>query len=166
MDTVVEVGSKAPFAHHGAQIFVGGAEQSNVHAALGLAAHTADLPSFEDAKQARLQIGRELGDLVEKERAAVRLLEGPAMGLDRAGERAALVPEELALDELARKATSIDWDERAFLPRPALVQRLGDVLFSDAGLSPNQNGPWQGRKTIDLGHDREHRSRFDDEVRR
>jgi hypothetical protein len=153
MDSVVEVWSEASFTHHRAEVSVGGAEQSNVDAAPGLAAHTANLPGFEDAKEARLKIGRQLGDLVEEERAPVRLLERPAMGLDRPCERAALVPEELALDELARKPAAIDRHEWAFSPRSPFVQRLSDVLFADSGLALNQNGPRQSRKTIDLGHD-------------
>jgi len=166
MDSVVEVRTEAPFAHHRAQVCVGGAQQANVDAAPGLAAHAADLPGFEDAKEARLKIGGQLGDLVEKKRAPVRLLERPTMGLDRPCERAALVPKELALDELARKPASIDGHEGALSPPPAFVQRLGDELFADARLTANQNGPWQTCKSIDLGHDGEHWSRFDDEVRR
>ena len=42
---------------------------------------------------------RDLADLVEEERAAVGLLEAPLATRDRAGERAALVAEQLALEE-------------------------------------------------------------------
>ena len=46
---------------------------------------------------------RHLGDLVEEERAAVRKLEAAEAPLDRAGEGAFLVTEELALQQRLRE---------------------------------------------------------------
>ena len=50
-------------------------------------------------------------DLVQKERPAVRLLESSAPHLLRAGERAALVAEELALEQLLGNGAAVDRQE-------------------------------------------------------
>ena len=56
---------------------------------------------------------RHVADLVEEERAAVRGLELADAPLVGAGERAALVAEELALEELVRDRRAVERDERA-----------------------------------------------------
>ena len=58
-----------------------------------------DLALLQDAQQLGLQRRRQLADLVEEQRAAVGLLERPTLPLGGAGERAALVAEELALEQ-------------------------------------------------------------------
>jgi hypothetical protein len=57
-----------------------------------------DLLLLDGAEQLGLERERGLRDLVEEERPAVRLLEEPLSGRDSAGERAACVAEELALE--------------------------------------------------------------------
>jgi hypothetical protein len=53
-----------------------------------------------------------------KERAAGRLLEAADAAVQRAGEGAALMPEELALDQLARDGGHVDRDEGPPRRRP------------------------------------------------
>ena len=48
-----------------------------------------------------------LADLVEKERAAVGQLEAAFASVDRAGERALLVAEELRFDERVRQRRAV-----------------------------------------------------------
>ncbi len=66
-------------------------------------ADPADLVAVERAQQLRLGIDGQLADLVEEERPALRFGERADPSRDRSGERAALVSEQLALDELARQ---------------------------------------------------------------
>ena len=70
-------------------------------------------PGLQHAQQLRLQVQRQLADLVEHQRAARRLLEPAGPPRRRAGERAALVTEQLALRQLARQRAAVDGDERA-----------------------------------------------------
>ena len=63
-----------------------------------------ELPLLEHAQQLHLHVERQLADLVEEDRPVVRELEPPRLALDRAGERALLVTEELALGERRRNA--------------------------------------------------------------
>ena len=68
------------------------------------APETLELVLLQDAQQLRLELERNVADLVEEERAAVGELEPPDLLRDRAGERAALVPEELALEQARRES--------------------------------------------------------------
>jgi hypothetical protein len=113
-----------------------------------------------------LKLWRQLRNFVEEKRTSVRLLERASMRLDRASERAAFVPKQLALDQLARKPASIDRHEGARSPHAPFVQSPGNVLFPYSRLAVNQYGPWQGRKPIDFGHGRQHWRRFEDQLRR
>ena len=76
------------------------------------AADAAHLARLERAQELRLQLERQLADLVEEERAAVGALEGAGDAGDGAGEGAALVAEELALDQRRRHGAAVDDDER------------------------------------------------------
>ena len=69
--------------------------------------------SCEHAQELRLQRERQLADLVEEERAAVRpARSSPAWRRDRAGERALLVTEQLALEQVLGDRRAVDVDER------------------------------------------------------
>ena len=68
---------------------------------------------LERAEELRLHRERHLADLVEEERAAVRLLEGARAVRDGAGEGAAHVAEELALEQVLRDRAAVDRQRRA-----------------------------------------------------
>ena len=79
--------------------------------------------------------GGHLAHLVEEERAAVRQLE-PALAVgDRAGEGAAHVAEQLALDDGLGQRRAVHLDERAARPLAAVVDRLRHQLLAGAGLA-------------------------------
>src|SRR5262249_13523023 len=76
----------------------------------------ADRPDFtflEDAQQGDLRFLGELGDLVEEQRAAMGVAHQAVALLTGAGERAALVAEQLALDQVARQLAAVDRHEGA-----------------------------------------------------
>jgi hypothetical protein len=64
-----------------------------------VAADALELALLEEAEQLDLGRRREIADLVEEQGAAVRLLEAAFARARRAGERTALVAEELALEQ-------------------------------------------------------------------
>ncbi len=76
-----------------------------------------DHPLLEGAEQLHLQRERHLADLVQEERAGVGLLELAGAGGDRAGERAAHVPEELGLHEVLGDGSAVDHHERPLRAR-------------------------------------------------
>ena len=69
-----------------------------------LAADARELAGLQHAQHLRLRGQRHVADLVEEDRAAIGDLEQAALLRDRAGERTALVTEQLALDQLGRES--------------------------------------------------------------
>ena len=63
----------------------------------------------------RLQREGQVADLVEEDRAVVRLLELPLLSLMRAGERASLVPQQLGLEQSRWDRGAIDFDKRPLI---------------------------------------------------
>ena len=64
----------------------------------------------------------------------------PDPALQRAGEGALLVAEQLALDQPLRDRPAVDLDQRPVPARAPLVQRAGDQLLAGAGLAGEQHG--------------------------
>ena len=100
-----------------------------------LAAEPRQPALLEHAQQLGLRRQRQLADLVEEQRAAAGGLERAAAQPVGAGEGAALVAEQLALDELLRQRGAVDRDERRLLARPEPVQLARDQLLARAALA-------------------------------
>ena len=101
---------------------------------------------LQHAQHLGLRLQAHVADLVEEDRAAVRQLELAAPICHGAGERAAHVPEELALDQLLGNGRAVDLDER---PGAAKAQRVdvarhqllaGSVLAEDQHASVRRRG--------------------------
>src|SRR6185436_16671026 len=95
----------------------------------------AELALLQKAQQLRLRAERHLADLVEEQRPAVRGLDQPRAIAIGAGERAAHVSEELALDQVLRQRRAVDGGERLRAPRRVAVNRARDQLLAGAGLA-------------------------------
>src|SRR5258706_578830 len=88
-----------------------GGQRDELHFALPPGPREGD-GALEHAQEFRLDVDGKLAHLVEKERATLGVFERAASRRDGARERAALVPEELALDEVVADGAAIDDDER------------------------------------------------------
>ena len=105
---VVEIGAEGPPLRPPPRDRAGSSATTRARAAISAgAAHPPQPPRLEHAQQLGLQIERQLADLVEEQRAARGLLEPAGAPRRRAGEGAALVPEELALGQLARERAAV-----------------------------------------------------------
>src|SRR5205085_4727156 len=80
---------------------------------------------LDRAEQLRLQRQREVGDFVEKERAAVGEGEGSIARADGAGVGTALVTEQLAAGERLDDRRAVDDDELALVR--ARVERMDEA---------------------------------------
>src|SRR5262249_14212398 len=98
-----------------------------------------------------------VADLVEEEGAAVRLLEEAAPLLLRTGERAALVAEQLALDELARDGRAVDLHEGPVGARRQAVDGARDELLARAALARHEDRRLGRRDLLDLVEEALHR---------
>ena len=86
------------------------------------AAEPLELALLQHAQELRLRRQAHLADLVEEQHAAGGQLDLARLGLLRAGERAALVAEELRLEQLLGQRRAVQRDER---PAPARARRDG-----------------------------------------
>ena len=114
------------------EVAVGGAEHAHVDLDLHLAAEPAQPALLEHAEQLGLQLDGDLAHLVEEERAAVGELEHAGAPLIRAGERAALVAEDLGLHQRGRDGGAVDGDERLLAPRGEVVDGARHHLLAGA----------------------------------
>ena len=119
---------------------------------VGRAAEPLDLPFLEHPQQLGLQLQRQLADLVEEDGPAVGQLEAAGLRGERAGERAALAAEELALDQRPGQRAAVDHDEVAVAPRAALVDRARHELLARARLAEEEHGGVRGRDLLDAVH--------------
>ena len=96
----------------GFEIAVGRGDDARVGRDLGGAADARDHLALEHAQQLGLQRERHLADLVEEQRAAVGGFEEADLALVGAGERAALVAEQLALEQRLGQRRAVELDQR------------------------------------------------------
>ena len=138
--TVVEVFAKRAFVDHLAEVAVGGGDDAHVDRDHLRPADALNLARLEHAQKLRLKADVELADFVEEQGAAVGHFEAAALAVGGAGERAALVAEQNALDEVGWNRAAILNDERALCALRSAVNRTGDELFAGAGFAPDQDG--------------------------
>ena len=84
---------------------------------------------------------------------AVGHLELADLLFGRAGERAALVAEELGLDQLFRNGRAVDLHEPLFGAQAVAMDRARDELLADAALAEDQHRRVGRRRAADLVHD-------------
>ena len=82
---------------------------------------------------------RQVGHLVEKQRAAVRRLELAAPAAD-AGRRAILDAEQLRLEQRIDQRRAVDGDERSVAAAAQVVDLARHELLADAGLAFQKDG--------------------------
>ena len=128
-----------PVADGALEVLVGGRDDAGVGTDGLAAADAGELALLEDAQQLRLEVERHVGDLVEEERARRRGLELADAALDGAGEGAALVAEQLALEQLVGNRRAVDGDEGS-APVGVVVDGAGDQLLAGAGLALDEHG--------------------------
>src|SRR5207244_7706809 len=104
---------------------------------------------LQDPQELGLHRNLHLGDLVEEEGAPVGELEAAEPPLDRSREGAALVSEDLALDERLGNGGAVDGDERALAAVGALVDRPRDQLLAGAALAVDEDRGAAGGGQLD-----------------
>jgi hypothetical protein len=100
---------------------------------------------LQDAQELDLKCRRYIADLVEKDGAAVGLLEQPDMIADRPGEGALAMPEQFAFQQLIRQRAAVLGDERSLRAQAVVMQRTGKQLLAGAGFAGQQHRDVVGR---------------------
>ncbi len=135
VDAMVQVLPELPLRHQLFQIAMSRHYHAHVHAHWSRSANALHLALFQNPQQLGLHDGRHVADLIQKQRPAMRLLELPAVTRRCPSERSLLVPEQLALDQLARHRRAVQRDERFFAPRAAVVNRTRDQFLARSRLA-------------------------------
>ena len=136
---VVEVLAEAAARGRIAEIDLGRRDHAQVEPPPFVGAERLDLAGLEHAQELDLDRRRAGLDLVEEQRAAVRVLD-PADALAvGTGEGSGLVPEELALEHRLGQRAAVERDEVARLPPAPVVQQPRHHLLARAGLAEHQH---------------------------
>src|SRR5205823_248663 len=137
---VVEILAEGPLGDRDLEVAVGCGDDATGRVQRVEAPETAKVAGFEDPEQLRLRLGAELADFVEEERPFGRALDQALLPGESARERAALVAEELALEEIAAERRAVDGDERPAAPaRREGVNRARGELLPRARLAADEH---------------------------
>ena len=96
MQAEIQVVAEFSLGYEFREILVRGGDQSDIGGQGFAASHTLESPLAENAENFHLGRKVDLADFIQKERAALGLLEPPDPALKRPGERSFLVAEKLA----------------------------------------------------------------------
>ena len=105
--------------------------------------HSPDATFLEDAQELDLHSRAGVPDLIEEDRPALARLEQSLLGRHGTCEGSACVPEQLALEQLARHGTAVDRHEGAILSEAARVDRAGEQLLSGSRFPLKVSKKWQ-----------------------
>ncbi|AUX48415.1 uncharacterized protein SOCE26_099490 [Sorangium cellulosum] len=149
VEAIEEILAEAAVADLGAEVAVGRGDDADVDVFLVQGADAGDAPLLEHAEELHLDGGGSVADLVEEEGAAVRGGEQARLVARGAGEGAAHVAEQLALQELGRQGAAVDGDEGPAAPLGEVVERARRQLLAGAGLAEQEDGGVGGRDAGD-----------------
>jgi hypothetical protein len=140
VDSIKEIGAKAAGAYVSLEIAVGRGDDADVDGGRRRGTDAAHLAILQGAQQLHLEGRRQLANLIEEEGSLVGFLEQPSLLTCRAGERASLVTEQLALEQRLRKRAAVHCNEWPFRARALSMNELRDQLFSRTTLAGDEHG--------------------------
>ena len=153
---VVEIAAEASTLNQLLKVAMGGHDDAHIDGRRLIGADSLHFAFFKDAQQLGLHRWRHIADLVEEERAAMSLLELAGVALCGAGERAFLVAEELALNQLGRNGGAVEGNKWGMGAWAFFVQRARHQLFAGAGFAIDADARFACRHALDLRHHAPH----------
>src|SRR5262249_13903301 len=113
IQTVIQIAAELLLFNHLREVGVSCSHDSHVHAQGARTPQAFELLFLKHAQQFRLQIQRDVFDLIEKDRSLVSEFKAADTAIDRAGKRAFLVTEQLTLKQARRNRGAVYFDQRA-----------------------------------------------------
>src|SRR6185295_3769609 len=141
-------------------------DDPDVHAARPRAAHRLELALLQDAKKLSLELERKLANLVEEDGPPVRKREAALATGGGTGEGAALVAEELALDQRGGDGCAVHLHQRLVPAAAALVDGPGEELLPGPGLAEDEHRRVRRRDLAHLGERVEERGAVSEDLPR
>ena len=164
VEPVEQILPEAASLHLAGQVTVGGGHQPHINAHLARAAQAHQRALLQRAQQLGLHGQRQLAHFVQKNGAAVRLLEPACTRLACTGERPALMTEEFRLEQRVGNGRAVHFDERPVAPPAGQVQRACKQLFARARFTQQQHRGLRCRYLFQLAQGAQQRSRSTDEA--
>ena len=163
IEAIEQVGAEAPLGNGLVEAGVGSGDEKDID--LGSdAANGAHGPVVKQAQKHGLQRDGHVADLVEKERAAVSLLdESNCATAPCAGECAVSIAEELGLDQAFGKGGAIDGDEGAGSSAGGMGV-AGELFLAGTGLAADQDRHLACCRGLNLPDNGSHRRIAGDEA--
>src|SRR5215813_10165840 len=149
VQAIVEILTEELRSDHFGEISIGRRDDAHVGLERLCPAETFEFVLLQHAEELWLHLQGHLADLVEEQRAAVGELEASDPLCGRAGEGAAFVAEQLALEQGRRNGGAVELHERPSAPTAGVVNRAGNQLLSCSGLSEDEDGRVSRRHDLD-----------------
>ncbi len=146
---VVEVAPEAALGNQRLEVAVRGRHDAHVHEPRRVLAEPAHLVVLERAQEPDLRGERHVADLVQEQRALVRLLHEPRAVRRGARERSPREAEEFALDERLGERSHVHGHERSLRALGEHVERAGDQLLPRSALAQDEHGAVRRRHACD-----------------
>ena len=149
VQAIEEVLAERGVRDHLREIGVRGGDDPDVDLDRVRVADALELPLLQHAQQLCLERRAHRRDLVEKQRALVRLLETTLAGADGARERAAHVAEELGLEQRFRNRAAVERDEPIRAARAGVMNRPRRELLAGSRLARDEHRAGRARDRLE-----------------
>jgi hypothetical protein len=147
---VIQVQPKLAAAHPLGQVAVGGGHDPHIQTQLAAAADPHHDPLLQHPQQLGLHDQRQFADFVQKQGAALGLLEAAGQRARRPGESATFMAEELGLEQTLGHRRAIDVHEGRAGPPAGLMDGPREKFLAGAGLAQQQHRHVGGRQPTGL----------------
>ncbi len=132
---VIQVLPENLFGHRRLQVLVGGRHDADVRLDLGGASHPHEPVALEHPQHLGLQALVHVADLIQEDRAFIGQFELADLPPRRPRERPALMPEQLAFEEVLGDRRAVDGNERTVLARAQVVGHSREELFAGSAFA-------------------------------
>ena len=163
-EAVEQVLAEGARADHLLEILVRRAHDPGVDRDRAPPADTLDGAFLKEAQQLDLEGQRDVAHFVEEQRTAMRTLDLALCGLDRAGEGALLVAEQLAFEQVLGDRRAIYRDERPVGAVARLVQALGEQFLARPARAEQHHRDRGARHPLDGARHLHHLGRAGDQA--
>src|SRR5215213_8731109 len=140
VETVVKILTEGPGRHLGLEVPIGGGNHPGFYCNWASRAQPDHLAVLQRAEELCLSRKRKLPDLVKEQGAPAGSLEGSLSGDRGTGERAALVTEQLTLDQIFGQGRAVDGQEGCIGMKAGAVEVARNELLAGAAFAQDQHG--------------------------
>ena len=155
-ESVEQVGAKTPGRHQRREVLIRGDHDAGINDPCGVPADPLDRAVLQRAEELGLGRRRQVGDLIQEQRAVVRQLELPPPATD-SGRRAIFDAKQLRLEQRLHEGGAIDGDKRPGVSRALRVQQPRHELLAGPALALHQHEEVRAGQACNLVSQPQHR---------